>query len=139
MSGGLGLPKLVPGRRQAATEKGNSVASKPMLVLLLSLLCLAANAQEAPVPVAQTPEPVVVEQPSLAPVFRVMASSRQFPGLIKVRLEWDETGRVLDAKADPSTRNPELDRAVRKWAMQLRLKPGGPGTGWVPLTLRNGG
>lgn len=114
------------------------MSSKPMLALLFSLLCPFANAQEAPARVALTPEPVVVEQPSLAPVFKVMASSRQFPALIKVRLEWDETGRVLDAKADPSTRVPELDRAVRKWAMQLRLEPGEPGTGWVPLTLARG-
>ena len=114
------------------------MSSKPVLVLLLSSLCLVAHAQESPAPVAQTPEPVIVEQPSLAPVFKVMASARQFPALIKVRLEWDETGRVLDAKVDPSTRVPELDRAVRKWAMQLRLKPGEPGTGWVPLTLERG-
>lgn len=53
----------------------------------------------------------------------------------RVLITYDGTGRVLDAKVEPTTRDPTLDRAIRSWAKKVRLNPGKPGTGWLPIDI----
>lgn len=107
---------------------------KVLFALVLTSLCCRVHAQDASPAAERSVEADVVEWPSMQQVGRVSAG-RTIAPVLYVRISWNDSGRVVDAKLDPPTRVPELDRAIRQWAKKVRMKPSSPGSGVLPLHL----
>ena len=121
---------------------GSMVNALQMSVLLYALT--AGLAQDPPAPPA-TGDPVAplatiawesTERPPMRGIIDALKRTRLDGLSARIKLTSDADGKVLDAALLESTGNEALDRAILKWAKDVKLKPGSPGgTGVLPMTL----
>jgi TonB family protein len=113
-----------------------------MTVALYALL--AGLAQDPPAPPATVdpaaPLATIAWESTVRPPMRgiIDALNRtRLDGLsTRIRLTCDAEGKVTDAALLESTGNEALDRAILKWAREVKLKPAPPGgIGVLPMTL----
>ena len=102
-----------------------------LLVAIFALLLSAPLcAQENSDPSANGP---ALQQPSLKPVVEAIARAGFGELHTRVRIEWDSSGKVLEAIVDPSTHVRRVDEAIHAYAMQVQLTPGKAGSDWLPI------
>ena len=104
-----------------------------MLVLLL--LCIRASAQHAAPSHEQSLESMAAGKPSMFAISDAFMRSSLSQVSTSVFVTYDASGRVLQAKVQPSTHDRELDKAIREWARQVQLRPGTAGSGWFPIDV----
>ena len=106
-------------------------------VLLISLWMPALAQDETATPLSeQSLESNVSERPSLAPVMSAFMGSRQSEISTRVYVTYDASGNILEARLDPTTRDRNLDKAIKAWAHKVKITPQATGgTGWFPIDL----
>lgn len=118
------------------------------IAVLASMLCLpVAQAQDASSPGAVAAPaaadasrprlPGLVSHPPLRKVQWAMEETNFTDLQLTVEVQWDDEGRVQQARVLERTGSGALEKAVLKWARGLRFEPGAPGKGLIPFRLRN--
>ena len=57
-------------------------------------------------------------------------------GQMRLTLTFTADGAVTDASVSQSSRDRNVDRAAVAWARRIKMCPGQPGTGTLPLDLK---
>ena len=55
---------------------------------------------------------------------------------MKLLLAFQADGTVTSAEVQQSSRDRNVDRAAQSWARRIKLCPGAPGSGVLPLDLK---
>ncbi|HWS79258.1 MAG TPA: energy transducer TonB [Thermomonas sp.] len=105
---------------------------------------LAGMAQDPPAPAATgdpvAPPATIAWESTVRPPMRGVIDAlrrTKLDGLsAQIKLACDADGNVIDAALLESTGNEALDRAILKWAGEVKLKAAPPGgVGVLPMTL----
>ena len=70
---------------------------------------------------------------------RGAVSRARISGRMALTLTFQADGTVTDVSVSQSSRDRNVDRAAQSWARRIRLCPGSPGSGILPLDLQQGG
>ena len=73
--------------------------------------------------------------PPLAPLQAAVGRAR-IQGSMKLLLAFQGDGTVTDVSVNQSSRDRNVDRAAMSWARRIKLCPGAPGSGVLPLDLK---
>jgi protein TonB len=78
----------------------------------------------------------ICSQPSLAPLQSAVARAR-INTEMRLSLTFQADGTVTDVSVAQSSRNRDVDRAAQQWARRIKLCPGSPGSGILPMNLKS--
>ena len=113
-----------------------------MSVVLYALLAGLAQDPAAPPGTGDAVAPLATiawestERPPMRGIIDALKRTRLDGLSTRIKLGFDADGKVIDAALLESTGDEALDRAILKWAKDVKLKAGSPGGGGVlPMTL----
>ena len=73
--------------------------------------------------------------PPLGPVQAAVGRAR-ITGTLRLQLSFTADGSVTDVSVAQSSRDRNVDRAAQSWARRIKMCPGQPGAGILPLELK---
>ena len=121
---------------------GSMVNALQVSVALYALLSGMAQDPAAPPGTGDAVAPLATiawestERPPMRGIIDALKRTRLDGLSARIKLTSDADGKVIDAALLETTGNENLDRAILKWARDVKLKPGSPaGSGVLPMTL----
>jgi outer membrane biosynthesis protein TonB len=78
----------------------------------------------------------IAKRPSLAPVFKAIASSNVSEAHAEILVEYDMQGDVTDARFLKGAGNGSINNSILEWAKQVKFVPGEAGKGRLSFDMK---